>query len=194
MWLIVGLGNPGSKYARTPHNLGFDCVDGLVRRHKLDWQDARRFQGVMAAGSFNGEKLYFLKPMTYMNLSGASVQPCADYYKIPPENVLAICDDINLPWGKIRLRPSGSHGGHNGLRDLIARLGTENFPRLRIGCAPMRPPRDMAEYVLSPAWGEAAEIAPLALGAAEDAVESILRDGLPKAMSLFNAWKLPETK
>ncbi len=190
MWLFVGLGNPGQKYDQTPHNLGFEVMDELIGRHGLAWQDARRFQSVMAGGSVNGERLYFQKPMTFMNVSGNAVQPAAAYYKIDAENILVVCDDVNLPYGKIRLRMNGSHGGHNGLRDLIGRLGTNNFARLRIGCQPAHPLRDMSGYVLAPMRGEKREIATLAVSAAADCIESVLSDGSARAMSVWNAWSV----
>lgn len=189
MWLIAGLGNPGSKYENTPHNLGFECVDELVRRHRLSWQEARRFQAVMASGSFKGEKLYFLKPMTFMNLSGGAIQPAAAYYQIPVENILVVCDEVQLPYGRIRLRTEGSHGGHNGLRDIVQRLGGNNFPRLRIGCQAPHPVADMAGYVLGPLHGEKRALAALAVEAAADCIESVIADGPQKAMSIYNAWK-----
>jgi len=192
MWLIAGLGNPGSKYENTPHNLGFECVDEFVRRHRLSWQDARRFQGVAAAGSHGGEQVYLLKPTTFMNLSGGSIQPFAAYYQIPVENIIVVCDEVQLPYGRIRLRMDGSHGGHNGLRDIVQRLGGTNFPRLRIGCQAPHPVADMADYVLGPLRGEKRELATLAVGAAADCIESVLADGPQKAMSVWNAWKLPE--
>ena len=188
MWLFVGLGNPGSRYDRTPHNLGFDVVDLLVERHGLAWQDTRRFKCVAAAGSFQGEKIFFMKPMTYMNISGDAAQPFADYYKIPNENILAITDDVNLPWGKIRLRAKGSAGGHNGLKSLIQRLGGDDFPRLRLGCQPEGPSGDMKSYVLSPVWGDAAELAPIVREKAADCIESILEDGFSKTMAVYNGW------
>lgn len=187
-WLIVGLGNPGSRYAGTPHNLGFDVVDVLVGRHGLQWTDQKRFKCVAAAGSLEEDKIFLLKPMTYMNVSGEAVQPFAAYFKVPTERIVVVCDDVALPWGKIRLRERGSAGGHNGLKDLIGRLGSEAFPRLRIGCAPIRKPRDMSSYVLSPMWGEARELADHAVEAAADCIEEVLEKGCAKAMSRWNAW------
>ncbi|MBX3730352.1 MAG: aminoacyl-tRNA hydrolase [Candidatus Sumerlaeia bacterium] len=194
-WLIAGLGNPGKKFNRTPHNLGYEVADLIVRRHGLAWEESRRFKSFAAAGSCDGGKLYLLKPITYMNLSGDAVQPFADYYKIPTDRVLVVCDDANLPFGKIRLRERGSDGGQKGLRHILERLGTDAVCRLRLGCAPTRPARDLTSYVLSPMWGEAAELADLAVQAAADCVEDVLAKGALKAMSVWNAWdatKQPE--
>lgn len=188
-WLIVGLGNPGRKYERTPHNLGYEVVDRLVERHRLEWTDSRRFKCFAAAGRYPAGKLFFLKPITYMNLSGEAVRPFADYYKIEPVNVVAACDDVNLPYGRIRLRERGSDGGQKGLRSLIQHLGTNEFPRLRIGCAPEGPVNDLSAYVLSPIWGEGKELAPLAIEAAADCIEDLLVDGMPKTMAVWNGWK-----
>lgn len=188
MWLIAGLGNPGAKYNRTPHNLGYSVVDLLVERHGLRWQSLSKWPTMAAGGGFQGEKLFFLKPLTYMNRSADAVGPFAEFYKIPPRNLLVVCDDVNLPFGKIRLRESGSHGGHNGLRDLIQNLGTDEFCRLRIGCAPMRPVDDLAKYVLSPMWGDGQELAELAVEVAGDCVETVLSEGAPKAMARYNGW------
>jgi PTH1 family peptidyl-tRNA hydrolase len=188
MWLIVGLGNPGPKYNRTPHNLGYDTVDLLAQRHELRWSEQARFKSYVAAGSTMGFKIFLMKPVTYMNLSGDAVQPFAAFYKIPPENVLVICDDVNLPYGKIRLRERGSHGGHNGLRNIAERFSTDEYPRLRIGCAPEHPVRDLAAYVLSPMYGDDWESSRLSVEVAADCVESVLSDGALKAMSLYNSW------
>ncbi len=191
-WLIVGLGNPGSRYERTPHNLGFEVVDALVQRHRLDWQDTRKFQAQVAAGSFDGEKLYFMKPQTFMNVSGNAVQPFAAYYQIETPNILAVCDEVNLPYGRIRLRADGSHGGHNGLRDLVSRLGGQNFARLRVGCQPNHPVSDLAAYVLGPMRGDAWDISRLSIEAAVDCVEMWLSEGPQKAMAKYNGWSPPE--
>jgi PTH1 family peptidyl-tRNA hydrolase len=142
----------------------------------------------MAEGSLAGRKVALMKPVTYMNRSGGAILPFAQYYKVPLERVVVVCDDVNLPFGRIRLRLGGSHGGHNGLRDIIEGSGTDQFPRLRIGCAPMRPARDLAGYVLSPMWGEGLELSELAVEVAGDCVEMGILEGLHKAMSVFNSW------
>jgi PTH1 family peptidyl-tRNA hydrolase len=159
-----------------------------VRRHHLDWTPQSRFKAIVAAGSFNGEKVFFLKPVTYMNVSGDAVQPFAAFYNIAPSRVLVVCDDVNLPWGKVRVRSGGSDGGQKGLRDIIQRLGTQEIPRLRLGCAPERPGGDLATYVLSPIWGEARTVVELVRETAADCVETVVSEGLIPAMTKFNGW------
>lgn len=192
MWLIAGLGNPGSKYDNTPHNLGFETVDFLASRHGLAWQDARKFTCFAAAGSYEGDKLFLVKPMTYMNLSGNAVQSFAAYYKIAPQNIIVVCDDVALPWGKIRLRERGSHGGHNGLRDVQAKLASDEYMRLRIGCEPRTRRGDLAAYVLGKMTKAEREVADLAIAASADCIETVLQDGAPKAMSRWNGWSAVE--
>lgn len=192
MWLIAGLGNPGTKYTNTPHNLGYEVVDRLVARHGLAWQDVRKFSAVAAAGAYNGEKLYLLKPMTFMNLSGGSVQPFAAYYKVPVDRILVVCDDVALPWGTIRLRERGSHGGHNGLRDIESRLGSNDYPRLRMGCAPRTRRGDLAAYVLGKMTAAEREVADIEVEAGTDCIEMVLSEGAAKAMSIWNAWSAVE--
>jgi PTH1 family peptidyl-tRNA hydrolase len=148
MKLIVGLGNPGTPYKQTRHNIGFEVIDELAKRFQADLNQTK-FKGVYTVIHKNGEKLILLKPLTYMNLSGESVKPIMDYYDIPMEDLLVIYDDMDLPVGKIRLRQKGSAGGHNGIKSIIAHTGTQNFNRIRIGID--RPQTGMAvpDYVLS---------------------------------------------
>ena len=147
-WLLVGLGNPGSKYESTRHNMGFLAVDGLARRKGFRFNKLR-FRAWTAEWMVNGEKVLVMKPQTYMNLSGDSIAPLAGFFKIPADHVIVLCDDITQAPGKLRIRPSGSAGGHNGLKSIIARLGGENFPRIRIGVgAKPRPDYDLADWVL----------------------------------------------
>jgi peptidyl-tRNA hydrolase (EC 3.1.1.29) len=132
--LIVGLGNPEQKYDRTRHNIGFNAVDALAKSWHISLSENRKFQGIFGEGNRpRGQKIRLLKPLTYMNLSGQAIRAAADWYKIPPESVLIVYDDMDLPIGKIRMRLSGSAGGHNGMKSAIAHLGTDKFPRLRIG-------------------------------------------------------------
>ena len=147
-WLIAGLGNPGREYEKTRHNTGFLALDALSKALGVR-VNKPKFQGEVGVCEYKGKRLILLKPQTYMNASGLSVEPCAHFYKIPPERIIVIFDDISLPVGRIRVRKSGSAGGHNGLKSIIARLGGENFPRIRIGVgAKPRPDYDLADWVL----------------------------------------------
>src|SRR5688572_30356880 len=147
MKLIVGLGNPGDKYKETRHNVGFEVTSRLAARFGASPPRAR-FQGETVEANIAGQKVLLLTPLTYMNLSGASVLAARDFYKIELQDILIVCDDFNLPLGKLRLRARGSAGGQNGLADILRRLGTEDLPRLRIGIGSPPPGRDPAGYVL----------------------------------------------
>ncbi len=188
MWIIAGLGNPGPRYAQTAHNFGFEVCRLLAERHGLVFGSSRLTRGHVAEGHFAGQKVFLLLPTTYMNLSGEAVAPLARYYRIDPEHVLAICDDVAIPWGRVRLRGGGSHGGHNGLRSIIQHLGTDGFPRLRIGCKPENWRGDLAAYVLAPLRGEALDLARHMTDVAADAVEYVLREGVPAAQNVYNGY------
>lgn len=188
MWLIAGLGNPGPRYAQTAHNFGFEVCRLLAERHGMLLTAARQARGHVAEGFVAGEKVLFLLPSTYMNLSGEAVAPLARYYKVDTERVLAVCDDVAIPWGRLRLREGGSHGGHNGLRNIILHLGTDQFPRLRIGCAPENWKGDLAAYVLAPLRGEVLDLARHMVDVAADAVERAIKDGVPEAQNVYNGY------
>lgn len=147
MKLFVGLGNPGKQYEKTRHNIGFEVIDALAERLNIPLNQAK-FQGIYGMGLVNGEKVYLLKPLTYMNLSGESISAIMDYFQIEDEELVVIYDDLDLPVGKIRLRQKGSAGGHNGIKSTIAHLGTQEFNRIRVGID--RPPSGMKvpDYVL----------------------------------------------
>ena len=148
MYLIVGLGNPGKDYERTRHNVGFVAIDYLSSVYNIKMTKLK-FKGVYGEGNIGGEKCILLKPQTYMNLSGESVREAADFYKIPAENVIIICDDISLPVAKIRIRRNGSDGGHNGLKSIISHIGGNNFPCVKIGVGETpHPDYDLADCVL----------------------------------------------
>lgn len=184
-WLIVGLGNAGPKYAGTRHNVGFEVINRLSDSEHIRL-DTSKFNAIFGRGSIEGVPLALVKPMTMMNLSGKAVAPLANFYKIPPEQVLVIYDDLDLPTGQLRLRYKGGPGGHNGMRSLIQHLGTKEFPRLRIGID--RPPgrMDPAAYVLQKfSQAEAEEMAHTYPRAA-DAVRLVLRDGIELAMNQVN--------
>lgn len=148
MKLIVGLGNPGKKYQDTRHNIGWQVLAELAQRHASGKARAK-FEGEVMEAQFGTEKGYLLCPMTYMNASGRSVRPASDFYKLSPQDILIICDDISLSVGNMRFRPQGSSGGQNGLKDIIQKLGTEEIPRLRIGVGQPPPQWSTADYVLS---------------------------------------------
>ncbi len=187
MKLIVGLGNPGRRYERTPHNVGFDVVDHLAQRHGAQWALASRFEAALAEASIVGQRVVLMKPLTYMNLSGRAVQTYLAKNGGEPGDILVICDDVNLPLGQLRLRLSGSHGGHKGLLSIIQSLGTLDFPRLRIGVRPAEIPTEgWIEYVLSRFSPEAWDVIERAEQEAADAVEIALERGLEAAMNRFN--------
>lgn len=147
MKLIVGLGNPGKKYEKTRHNIGFLVIDELAKRFNVDISE-NKFKSHYATVHHNGEKIFLMKPQTFMNLSGESVRPFIDYYKIDIDDIIVIYDDLDLPAGKIRLREKGGHGGHNGIRSLIDHLGTKEFKKIRIGIGRPEGPMSIVDYVL----------------------------------------------
>ena len=191
MKLVVGLGNPGSKYERSRHNVGFAVVDQVANTNGAD-PFRTGFDGLTSECTVDGERVLLLKPTTYMNRSGASVRKTLDFYKLPIEAVLIVCDDFSLPLGRLRFRGSGSAGGQNGLKDVIAALGTEGVPRLRIGIDPPPEGIDPADYVLSgfkPSERKAIDEAVIDAGRA---VESWCRNRLQIAMNEFNTKKAKE--
>ncbi|MDZ4878406.1 MAG: Peptidyl-tRNA hydrolase [Chroococcidiopsis cubana SAG 39.79] len=189
--LIVGLGNPEPKYDQTRHNIGFAAVDAIARAWQIPLADNRKFQGIFGEGRSNAGKIRLLKPLTYMNNSGQAIRAVTDWYKLPPESVLAIYDDMDLPLGKIRLRLSGSAGGHNGMKSAIAHLGTQNFPRLRIGIG--RPQGNNTKedastisYVLGRFSSDQTPLVAEVLQMALEAVELSLKQGVAQAMNRYN--------
>ncbi len=183
--LVVGLGNIGSQYTNTRHNIGFEVVDELARRHNVRFR-AGKFKGEEATITVVTHRVLLLKPSTYMNLSGDAVVAASRFYKIPPLQILIICDDVYLPVGKIRLRARGSDGGHNGLANVANRLSTQDFPRLRIGVGERPPEMEMIDYVLSHYLGSERPLMNDARIRAADAVETWITDGLEPAMNRWN--------
>lgn len=185
MRMIIGLGNPGASYDNTRHNVGFHVLDKLADELGIRIY-INRGGGLTGQGFFEGEKLLLVKPLTFMNLSGECAGPLASYYRLPPENILVICDDVNLPLGQLRIRGGGSAGGHNGLKSLISHLGSQDFPRIRLGVGASRPGEDLAHHVLKPFTpAEEKEVA-LAEKEAADAALLFLKEGLSAAMNRYN--------
>ena len=185
-WLVVGLGNPGGEYQNTRHNAGFMAVDRIadalgVRITKI------KYKALCATANYRGQKLLLLKPETFMNASGLAVEAAAHFYKIPPERVLVLFDDISLPVGKIRVRKSGSAGGHNGIKSIIGGLNSQSFPRVKIGIgAKPHPDYDLADWVLSNFTGPEDKLITEAAARAADAALEIIARGVPAAANDYN--------
>lgn len=186
--LIVGLGNPGAKYDRTRHNIGFAAVDELAKVWQMPLKENKRFQGLFSEGVAGGQKVRLLKPLTYMNRSGQSVRAVTDWYKVSPQSVLVIYDDMDLPVGKLRMRLSGSAGGHNGMKSTIAHLGGQDFPRLRIGIGKSNGDRETVSHVLGKFAPEEAKIMEEVLYVSVKAIELSLKEGIEKSMSRYNGF------
>ena len=187
MKIIIGLGNPGSKYQETLHNIGFQVVDRIAAAEKID-SFKNKHRSLIAGFKYDNHKVILVKPQTYMNLSGAAVQEILSYYKAAAQDVLVVCDDVNLPAGMIRFRLGGSSGGHNGLKSIESALGSRDYPRLRVGIGlkSMNQKRDLADYVLSQAPEAAREAIEEALGKAKDAALDWLGGDVEKIMSQYN--------
>ncbi len=191
----MGIGNPGRQYERTRHNVGFWVVDRLCERAGVELRK-KGFEARYAYVSSGpgGEPACFAEPQTYVNLTGEAVRGLADFYKVAPEGVLVVCDDLNLPVGKLRIRRDGSSGGHKGLDSVIRALGTNAFPRLRIGIGQAPPFMDSADYVLAPPAKEEREALDEAVKRAVEAVEMWLADGVERAMARYNAKDAKDAK
>ncbi|MBQ2626175.1 MAG: aminoacyl-tRNA hydrolase [Eubacterium sp.] len=187
MYLIVGLGNPGSKYAGTRHNMGFDTIDELVEKHRIS-SDGVKMKGMSGRGIIGGERVILLKPMTYMNLSGEAVRAWLDYYKLDPEeDLIVIYDDVDQEPGRMRIRKKGSAGGHNGMKSIIQHIGTSSFPRIRIGVGAKPAGWDLADYVLGHFSKEDRKVVDEVIKDAADAVEMIISEGVDEAMNRYNS-------
>jgi PTH1 family peptidyl-tRNA hydrolase len=185
MKAIIGLGNPGMKYAGTRHNIGFDAVTAIADKYNLSINN-KKFKGVYADGHIAGEKVLLIQPQTFMNLSGECVREVADFYKLNPDEIIIICDDINLDVGRLRIRKKGSAGGHNGLKNIIAHLGTEEFPRIRVGVGEKTEGWDLADYVLARFDKDSEPVIREALANVVGAVETWISEGIDAAMNRFN--------
>lgn len=185
-WIVVFLGNPGTKYDKTRHNAGFMTADKCEKATGARITRVR-FRALTDQTRVGEETVLLMKPQTYMNLSGEAVGEAAKFYKVPPERVLVVSDDVSLPTGKLRIRAKGSAGGHNGLKSIIQHLGTDAFPRVKIGVgAPLHPDYDMADWVLGRFTGKDAQDMDAACARAWEAVETVITQGTEKAMSQFN--------
>ena len=185
-WILVCLGNPGDKYENTRHNVGFLTADALGERLNKPIQRLK-FKALTNVVEYGGCRVLLMKPTTYMNLSGEAVREACQFYKIPPERVLVVSDDVSLPVGKLRLRRSGPAGGHNGLRSIIGQLHSDQFPRLKIGVGQKpHPDYDMADWVLGKFSKEDRKTIDAAIERALDAIECVFSQGMDKAMSQYN--------
>ena len=188
-WLIVGLGNPGREYEKTRHNCGFRAIDALAQ--KLGCKvDKAKFQGLYGQANYNGIKLLLLKPLTYMNASGRSVLQLSAYFQIPPQRIIVLFDDISLEPGRLRIRADGSAGGHNGIKSIISEVGSQDFPRVKIGVGgKAHPDQDLADHVLSGFSAQEEKALVSALERAADAALCIIDKGVPETANRYNGSK-----
>ena len=185
-WIVAFLGNPGLKYNGTRHNAGFMAADAMEKKLGVSI-NKMRFKALTQTADIGGKKVLLMKPQTYMNLSGDAIAQAANFYKVPPERVIVVSDETALPIGRLRIRRGGSAGGHNGLKSVIARLGTDQFPRIRLGVGDKpHPDYDMADWVLSAFKGQDAADMELVAKQAADAVECYITEGADRAMNKFN--------
>ncbi len=188
-WLIVGLGNPGKQYERTRHNAGFRAIDELAKALGCKI-DKGKFQGFFGQTTYQGKKLYLLKPQTFMNLSGRSVLQLSAYYSIPPQRIIVLFDDVSLDPGRLRIRAEGSAGGHNGIKSIIQELGSQDFPRVKIGVgAKPHAEQDLADWVLSSFSASEEKALSAVLPHAGEAALCILEQGVPEAANRFNGFR-----
>lgn len=188
MFVIAGLGNPGLNYAGTRHNVGFGALDELADKYRIS-VDTKKHRGCIGKGIIEGQKVILVKPQTYMNLSGECIREVMDYYKLSPEELLVIYDDINLDVGQLRIREKGSAGGHNGMKNIISQLGTDGFARVRIGVGNKPPRMDLADYVLGHFPAEELAAVREGLSQAAEAAAMIVKGEMAAAMNQFNAKK-----
>ncbi len=185
MIVIVGLGNPGGKYSLTRHNVGFDVID-LVGK-KLDIKVNKvKFKALIGEGTWGGQRIVLVKPSTYMNLSGESIRPLMDFYKLDPRDLMIVLDDIDIEFGTLRIKKKGSAGTHNGLKSIISHIGTDQFPRLKIGIGQKPPSYDLADFVLSKFSKSERIIIDEAIANAADAIDEFIIRGIDSAMNKYN--------
>lgn len=175
MWLVAGLGNPGSRYVHNWHNCGFMTLEVLAQRNRISVGKVK-FKGEYGQGTIHGKKVVLLRPHTYMNLSGESVREAMEYFKIPPEKLIVMYDDVDLPVGTVRVRSEGGPGTHNGMKSIISSLGTQEFARIRVGCGPVPDAWDLADYVLSDIGKDSQESMFSAFASASEAAEKLIKE------------------
>lgn len=185
MFLIVGLGNPGKEYENTRHNVGFKVLEKISEKLGVK-MDKIKFKGLFGEGTYGGEKILLLKPMTFMNLSGQSVGEAMRFYKVPSENLIVVYDDMDLPVGRLRIRRKGSSGGHKGMESIISCISSEDFPRVRVGIG--RPKGDVVDHVLGNFDPEENQAVEFAIEAAADAALAIVKEGVQEAMNRYNGF------
>ncbi len=188
MYIIVGLGNPTDKYQATRHNIGWDAITRLSDDYRIPL-DFKKHKAVCGKGQIEGEKVILAQPLTYMNLSGESVRELVDFYKVTPEEVIIIYDDISLEVGQLRIRKKGSAGGHNGIKSIISHLGTDEFPRIKVGVGDKPKDWDLADYVLSRFSKEEEPVIREALKDTSDAIRMLITNGIDTAMNQYNRKK-----
>ncbi len=185
-WIVVFLGNPGPKYEGTRHNVGFMTADAFEKKHDVKINKLK-FHALTASCNIGSQTVLLMKPQTYMNLSGNAAREAMNFYKIPTDHILVVSDDLSMSTGKIRIRRSGSAGGHNGLKDIIAKCGGDGFPRIKVGVgSPPHPDFDIVDWVLGTFKNQDAEIMAEAVSKAADAIETLITDGIEKAMAKYN--------
>jgi PTH1 family peptidyl-tRNA hydrolase len=192
MKIIAGLGNPGAQYADTPHSVGFETVDAIASGIGASWEAKKSFQCLMARGVFAGVDVLLVKPQTFMNLSGESVAPVVKYHNATPADLLVVQDDIDLPLGRMRIRVGGSCGGHNGIRNIIERLGTQSFARLKLGVGKER--GNVIGHVLGKFSPDARKTMDAVIAEAVKAAAAVVRDGPDRAMNAFNSFNAAEAQ
>ena len=185
MYIIVGLGNPEPEYSNTRHNMGFDTINKIAKKYNIEFSKTN-FKGIYGTGIIEGEKVILLKPQTYMNLSGESIKEIIDFYKLNTDNLIIIYDDIDIEPGIIKLRKTGGPGTHNGMKSVIKEIGTEKFPRVRVGIGKPEHKGDLINYVIGKIPEEDKKILEKSTDVAKDAVIEIIKNGMDKAMNLFN--------
>jgi len=186
MFLVAGLGNPGEQYAATPHNMGFLVVDMLAARHGIR-VTRKECQALVGQGTIGGKSVLLAKPQTFMNLSGVAIRPLVERNHIALSDLIVVYDELDLPWGTLRIKPKGSGAGHNGAKDVIEKLGTQEFPRIRLGVHPSHRLTSGAGYLLSRFSRQQSETLDELVGRAADAAESIIAEGVEKSMTRFNS-------